>query len=222
MEFIVKNLAYFAVGAIAAVTSSIISLIPAAVLLYQAKSNKSKTDADAAKSLADGGKSKAEAEKIKIENIFTLLSKVDQISTQLDEALKANKDTRVLYENVQRVLRQIEITFRELLNTSHIGYWEADTEGKRIHFNETWLEFAGMTKAEALGEGWRKCIHPDDLDVVIRRDEGMILSGNTLRPIKCRIINQRTQKEITVEKTLFVVFNTDGTIYKFMGRMVEV
>jgi len=182
--------------------------ITAAILFYKAKSDVHKTEADTQKTEAD--------------TIINLIRELEEVRLKWRDMLTAQMAEKNLLENTRRLLQQVEIVLREFLNNSHIGYWEADSMGKRTFFNDAWLEMAGMRLSEAVGDGWQNCIHPDDQEMVRRRDEMMTLAGSTLRPIKCRVINQRTTEEIQVEKTLFVVFNTDGTVYKFIGRMVKI
>lgn len=42
--------------------------------------------------------------------------------------------------------------------------WRADAEGHAVHHNERWLDFTGAARADELGHGWRRGIHPDDFD----------------------------------------------------------
>lgn len=191
-------------------------------VLYKAKSDKKKIEADTHKTLSDAEKVEVDAQKVTVDMVLSLIGEIDELRLRLKTLVESQITEKNLFENVRRLLQQTEIVLREFLNTSHIGYWEADSMGKRNYFNEAWLEMSGMRLSEAIGDGWQKCIHPEDLDMVRRRDEGMTLVGNTLRPIRCRIINQKTGETFNVEKTLFVVYNTDQTIYKFIGRMVKI
>lgn len=43
------------------------------------------------------------------------------------------------------------------------GLFVADSEGKVIFVNERWSDMTGLSPAEALGDGWKRGIHPDDL-----------------------------------------------------------
>lgn len=195
--------------------------VAAAVMLYKARSEKSKLDAETHRTKSDGKKSEAETQKAEADTIINLIREIEQIRVKWRDLLDTQIAEKNLLENTKRLLQQVEIVLREFLNNSEIGYWEADSMGKRNYFNDTWLEMAGMRLSEAMGDGWQTCIHPDDRDMVRRRDESMTLAGTTLRPIRCRVINAKTGDIIEVEKTLFVVYNTDGTIYKFIGRMVR-
>lgn len=221
MEWLKENFLQISTLAIALLAAAS-GWATAAVVLYKARSDKKKTDAETHKTISDGEKSEAEAQKANADTIINLIREIDQLRIKLSALVDSQINEKGLLENTKRLLQQIEIVLREFLNNSHIGYWEADSMGKRNYFNDAWLQMAGMRLKDAFGDGWQKCIHPDDRDGVAARDEAMTLSGNTLRPIRCRIINQKTGEVFNVEKTLFVVSNTDGTIYKFIGRMVKI
>ena len=45
--------------------------------------------------------------------------------------------------------------------------WTADPKGAGEFFSRRWLDYAGMTPAEAQGDGWARAIHPDDLGSLI-------------------------------------------------------
>ena len=41
--------------------------------------------------------------------------------------------------------------------------WTADVNGRITDFSGRWLELTGLTREEALGEGWQRTPHLDDL-----------------------------------------------------------
>jgi len=59
------------------------------------------------------------------------------------------------------------------------GLFISDADGKVIHVNERWCEMAGISAEEAKGEGWRKAIHPDDLDQLTQQWTAAVKSGQT-------------------------------------------
>ena len=40
--------------------------------------------------------------------------------------------------------------------------WTANAEGRILDFSDSWLELTGLTREEALGEGWMRAPHPED------------------------------------------------------------
>ena len=55
--------------------------------------------------------------------------------------------------------------FRALCEHMPIGVYEADERGNATYLNAGWTEIAGLSLEDALGQGWLRCIHPDDLEM---------------------------------------------------------
>ena len=59
-------------------------------------------------------------------------------------------------------LSRNELRFRILTSNAPVGIFQTDAAGKTIYVNETWMKYTGLTFDEAMGDGWRKALHPDD------------------------------------------------------------
>jgi len=55
-----------------------------------------------------------------------------------------------------------ERRFRSLVEYSPMGIFETDKEGQCLYVNNKWLEIAGLTLEEALGEGWKRALDESD------------------------------------------------------------
>ncbi len=60
-------------------------------------------------------------------------------------------------------LRESESRFRTLANLSPIGIFMANLEGACLYVNEHWTQQVGMSAEEAMGHGWVRSIHSDDM-----------------------------------------------------------
>jgi PAS domain S-box-containing protein len=69
--------------------------------------------------------------------------------------------------DVSEGARSHEPRFRALATSAPVGIYELDGEGNCVFVNEYWTQLAGITAEEALGLGWRKVIHPDDLERLV-------------------------------------------------------
>jgi PAS domain S-box-containing protein len=58
-----------------------------------------------------------------------------------------------------------ENRFRRLADAMPLLIWMSGPDQKCTWFNQPWLDFVGMSLAEARSGGWTKPIHPDDLAV---------------------------------------------------------
>lgn len=64
---------------------------------------------------------------------------------------------------MEEALRQSEERFRTLTSLAPVGIFLADSKQECLFVNERWCELAGMSSEEALGQGWRRAVHPQDL-----------------------------------------------------------
>ncbi len=58
---------------------------------------------------------------------------------------------------------------RALAAFAPIGILQGDVQGNCIYANQAWLDISCRTYEETLGDGWKRCIHPDDLKMLQRR-----------------------------------------------------
>jgi PAS domain S-box-containing protein len=86
----------------------------------------------------------------------TMVGVVEDITERRakDVQLKAAKEAAELAE--QR--------FHALCEQMPVGVFQADDGGNALYVNSRCLEISGLCLEEALGRGWQKCIHPDDLE----------------------------------------------------------
>ncbi len=69
-------------------------------------------------------------------------------------------------KRVEQALRESERLFHKLARVSPVGIFRTDVHGDCAYVNERWLEIAGITMEQALGQGWTAAIHPEDRDAV--------------------------------------------------------
>jgi PAS domain S-box-containing protein len=60
-------------------------------------------------------------------------------------------------------LDESEDHYRHAVELSPQLLWTADPEGRMTGFSDRWLDLTGLTREEALGDGWMRLPHPDDL-----------------------------------------------------------
>jgi hypothetical protein len=79
-----------------------------------------------------------------------------------------------------------------------------------------------MTFEDVRGDGWQRCVHPEDLQKVRRSLQAARNSASGVHGFRFRVVNQVTNETVTVESSIFALYNLDGTIYEFVGRKVRV
>ncbi|HEY9667472.1 MAG TPA: PAS domain S-box protein, partial [Coleofasciculaceae cyanobacterium] len=72
-------------------------------------------------------------------------------------------------KHAEAALRQSEERYRYLAELIPQLVWIANDEGVLLDVNQRWLEFTGLTPAQAQTEGWSAVVHPDDLPVLSRQ-----------------------------------------------------
>jgi PAS domain S-box-containing protein len=60
--------------------------------------------------------------------------------------------------------REYEHRFNSIMSVMPCLVWMSDAGGSCTFVNQTWVEFTGITAAQAMGQGWTAAMHPDDLD----------------------------------------------------------
>lgn len=73
------------------------------------------------------------------------------------------KRAAALLEETATALRESEEELRWTIQLSPQVPWTADIEGRIVDFSDKWLELTGLTREQALGDGWMLVPHPDDL-----------------------------------------------------------
>jgi diguanylate cyclase (GGDEF)-like protein/PAS domain S-box-containing protein len=59
-------------------------------------------------------------------------------------------------------LESREELFEALAAHTPVGIFISNAEGKAIYVNQRWCELTGLTPEEAMGDGWRVALHPED------------------------------------------------------------
>lgn len=52
--------------------------------------------------------------------------------------------------------------YRLIVETTSTLIWRADLTGTRDYFNSAWLAFTGLSLSQALNDGWRDSLYPED------------------------------------------------------------
>lgn len=71
---------------------------------------------------------------------------------------------------------------RQLYRPLDIPIFEADGNGSFTYLNPAYCKLAGMTWEAMLGDGWTRCIDPDDRDRVLKFWENSVVNGT---PFSC-------------------------------------
>ena len=76
-------------------------------------------------------------------------------------------------------VRESEERFRSISDSAPILVWVTNADRKRAFVNKTYVEFLGGTYEDALNLDWRKILHPDDWDRILKEQ---IAGEGSLQP----------------------------------------
>ena len=68
----------------------------------------------------------------------------------------------------EKVLSESEERFRSIADSAPVPMWVSRLDGLRQFVNRAYHEFLGVSFADALNFDWRKALHPDDLERILR------------------------------------------------------
>ena len=66
----------------------------------------------------------------------------------------------------EELLRESEKRLSDIAGIAPVGIFHTNADGDVTYVNEKWCQLGGMTSEAAMGKGWLKAIHPDDLNWV--------------------------------------------------------
>jgi PAS domain S-box-containing protein len=70
----------------------------------------------------------------------------------------------------ERRISESEARFRSIANSAPVLIWVTGADGRREFVNQAYLDFLGLTYAEALDFDWRRALHPDDLARILAEE----------------------------------------------------
>jgi PAS domain S-box-containing protein len=79
--------------------------------------------------------------------------------------------------------------FRTLAELAPVGIYLTDPAGNCEYANPAWCKMAGMTQAEALGQGWINGLHPEDRARIFASWQAMV-SARTRWELEYRFLNR--------------------------------
>jgi two-component system sensor histidine kinase/response regulator len=109
----------------------------------------------------------------------------------------------------QRALRESEERFRTLSAVAPVGIALLDNSGRISYVNEHYLKMTGLTGDEALQDGWRSVIHPEDLPRVERIRGESVKSGENYA-MSYRYL-RRDGRAVWVDTVSCIITGKDGS-----------
>lgn len=64
----------------------------------------------------------------------------------------------------EQALKESELRYQTLARNSPVGIFRTDAKGNTTYVNPKWCQISGLSASEAMGDGWLRAVHPDDLE----------------------------------------------------------
>ncbi len=82
--------------------------------------------------------------------------------------------------------KETEDRTRLIIDTVPAQIWTETPEGVVDFVNRRWIDYTGMTLEQAVGSGWNRMVHPDDIERVLSKWRKLIAEGKP-REIESRL-----------------------------------
>jgi PAS domain S-box-containing protein len=122
---------------------------------------------------------------------------------------------------IEFALRDSETKFRSLSESSPIGIFLTNAQGDTIYTNPRAQEICGYTFEEALGKGWVRFVHPDDLHQLLNQWATDIVEQIGKVYDEIRYVHQ--DGTIRYGRVQMVpIFGANGNLSSYMGTIEDI
>jgi PAS domain S-box-containing protein len=120
----------------------------------------------------------------------------------------------------EEALKESERRYHTLAEISPVGIFHTDAHGSTTYVNPKWCEISGLSKEEALGEGWFKAVHPEEREEVRK---GWIEATREGRPSRAEYRFLRPDGKISwVIGQAIPQRNEKGEVLGYVGTITEI
>jgi len=138
-------------------------------------------------------------------------------SSVKDLVCKTNENVELLVQKVEIIMgRQVA-----MLHECTSPMYECNADGDLIDVNRAWSEMTGLSKDDAVGQGWKKIIFREDLEYVIKLGQDFVENGETFNDT-FTMKNYITKEVFKVQSTATKVLNKDGKIISIIGAVNKI
>jgi PAS domain S-box-containing protein len=118
-------------------------------------------------------------------------------------------------------LKTSEERFRLLAARAPVGIFQTDAHGRCTYLNQRWVETAGLTEQQAMGDGWINAIHYEDRSEVAK--EWMIaVTENREFSMEFRFLHSKTGAVRWVISNAIHFLSEQGDILGFIGTTNDI
>jgi PAS domain S-box-containing protein len=120
----------------------------------------------------------------------------------------------------QERLHQSEFNLRQMTETIPEMLWSATPDGSIDYCNSRVLDYSGFSAEEIMGDGWRKFLHPDDVDQATQIWRSCLASGAPYRA-EVRALHAIDRTYRWCITSALPLLDQDGRVLKWFGTIVD-
>lgn len=110
-------------------------------------------------------------------NLESLEYSVVKRTVELQETIQQLQLEISQREEIELQLRQSQRQYQTLTEVAPVGIFRTNILGNCIYANERWLEIAGLTLEETLGDRWTQAIYPEDRNRVFNTWQDAVINN---------------------------------------------
>lgn len=118
-------------------------------------------------------------------------------------------------------LEHLRARFKVLVDGSPLGIFFDDATDRCVYVNQTFCDMMELSLADALGDGWARTVHPDDLPGLMRERALAVRGQAEVFRAEYRYICSSGRSGWVEEQTR-PVFDADGSLLGYVGTLAEI
>ncbi|PSB50867.1 histidine kinase [filamentous cyanobacterium Phorm 6] len=123
-------------------------------------------------------------------------------------------------KRTEAFLQESEERYATLVEVAPVGIFRTDPGGNCIYVNDRWCQISGLTPKAAIGEGWRRGMHPEDRDSIALEWEQ---SAQQNRPFRLEYRFQRPDGAVAwVYGQSVAELDADGQVVGYVGAITDI
>jgi PAS domain S-box-containing protein len=141
----------------------------------------------------------------------------------INERRAAERERDRVTKALQEAAEALQASDEELRWTIELSPqipWTADAEGRIVGFSDSWLELTGLTREQALGDGWLQAPHPDDAPNIAKTWKHALLTGERYQ-VEHRIRTSNGQYR-WMRSSALPRHDPEGKIVKWYGTTEDI
>ncbi len=123
-------------------------------------------------------------------------------------------------KRAEEALRMRELNLLQITETIPEMLWSASPDGAIDYCNGRLLEYAGMSRGQAMGEGWMKLLHPDDVEPTAELWNSCVQSGAPYR-VEVRTFRAADRAYRWCMASALPLLDREGRIIRWHGTVVD-